>query len=97
MCFAPGTDIYLLLDQFLSDFEKSHFLNFSFVGFGHIGAGRIFYGSKIGQISTGTSSATPSPFQKKMEPITTTLFDRYTKICAGLPISQKQCNVHKSA
>ena len=35
-------------------------------------------------------------FQKKMEHITWTLFDRYTKICARLLISQNLCNVHKS-
>ena len=97
MRFAPGIDILTLLDQFLSNFEKSHFFNFSCVGFGHIGAGRIFYASQIGQMSAGTHSTTPSPFQKKMEDNNSTLFESYTKICARLPIYPKPCNLHKSA
>ena len=94
MRFAPGIDILTLLDQFLSDFEKSHFSKISFVGFGHFGTGRIFYGSKIGQISAGTPSATLSPFQKKMEDNNSTSFATYSNICARLPIHRKRYNVH---
>ena len=65
MYFAPGIDILSLLDRFLSDFEKSHFLKFSFVGFRHFRAGRIFYMSRITRKSAGIPSTTLTPFPKK--------------------------------
>ena len=97
MYFAPGIDILTLLDRFLSDFEKSHFLKFSFVGFRHFRAGRIFYVSRITRKSAGIPSTTPGPFPKKMDVNNSTLFATYTKICALLPIRQKQYNVHIGA
>ena len=41
------------------------FLRFWIMVFGHFRAGRIFYGSKIGQISPGTNFYGSSPFPKK--------------------------------
>ena len=50
-------------------FEKIAFFRFSFVGFGHFGTRRIFYGFKTDRISAGTYSYTPWSFSKKWGPL----------------------------
>ena len=65
MRFAPGIDIISLLVQFLSNFEKSHFLKFSFVGFQHFDARRIFYGCRNGRLLSGTPPNTLGLFPEK--------------------------------
>ena len=97
MRFAPRIDIISLLVQILSNFEKSHFLEFSFVGFQHFDARRIFYGCRNGRLLSGTPPNTLGLFPKKMEDNNSTLFGTYTKIPAQLPVRQKQYNVHISA
>ena len=66
MRFAPRIDIIALLVQFLSNFEKSHFLKFSFVGFQHFDARRIFYGCRNGRLLSGTPPNTLGLFPEKM-------------------------------
>ena len=58
-----------LFRSFLRNSKKSIFLKFLFVGFGHFGGGRIFYGSGIVQKTTGTCLFDSCPFPKKMTPI----------------------------
>ena len=65
MRFAPRIDIIDLLVQFLSNFEKSHFLKFSFVGFHHFDASRIFYGFRNGRLLSGTPPNTLGLFPEK--------------------------------
>ena len=65
MRFAPRIDTIALLVQFLSNFEKSHFLKFSFVGFHHFDARRIFYGFQNGRVLSGTPPNTLGLFPKK--------------------------------
>ena len=65
MRFAPRIDIISLLVQILSNFEKSHFLEFSFVGFQHFDARRIFYGCRNGRLLSGTPPNTLGLFPEK--------------------------------
>ena len=66
-------------------FQKMQFLTFWIMVFGHFRAGRIFYGSKIGQISPGTNFYESSPFPKKMGPVRSGLSLTYSKICGYMP------------
>ena len=66
-------------------FQKMQFLTFWIMGFGHFRAGRIFYGSKIGQISPGTNFYESSPFPKKMGQVRSGLSLTYSKICGYMP------------
>ena len=63
--FVPRFDTLSHLDRFLWNFKKMQFLRFWIMIFGHFRAGRIFYGSKIGQISPGTNFYGSPPFPKK--------------------------------
>ena len=69
-------------------FEKIAFFRFSFVGFGHFGTRRIFYGFKTGRISAGTYSYTPWPFPKKMGPIRSGYLQNAIGICDPTLFSQ---------
>ena len=62
-------------------FWKIAFFASWFVGFGHFGAGRIFYGSKIWKISAGIDLSTICPFPKKMPPIKSEYLQNAIGIC----------------
>ena len=66
-------------------FQKMQFLTFWIMVFGHFRAGRIFYGSKIGQISPGTNFYESSPFPKKMGQVRSGLSLTYSNICGYMP------------
>ena len=65
MRFAPRINIISLLVQIICNFEKSHFLEFSFVGFQHFDARRIFYGCRNGRLLSGTPPNTLGLFPEK--------------------------------
>ena len=66
-------------------FQKMQFLTFWIMIFGDFRACRIFYGSKIGQISPGTNFYNLSPFPKKMAHVRSGLSLTYSKICGYMP------------
>ena len=65
MCFAPGIDIQLLLDQFLSQFEKLHFLIFDLWVFVILGPVEYSTGLKSAKYRPEPIQIPQAPFRRK--------------------------------
>ena len=60
-------------------FQKMQFLTFWIMVFGHFRAGRIFYGSKIGQPISAKAKTHLDPFPKSFPPSSNEYFKIYRK------------------